>query len=315
MKEVLVSLRTNSIKDGDKIEKEEIKKEVETENRHKKYVLLDESLKALKNKTINLLILSGEAGIGKSHTTIEYLKNNKINYKYIHSYVTPLYFYKLLFENRNRDIIVFDDLEGINDPKTISMIKSLCWSYNKEQKEVSYQSTSDKLKDNNLKESFKTNIRVVLIFNNIPNEFKAIVNRAITLNFDFNFQEKLQIFEDFKVKANIEQEVLDYVSAKCTNATRNLSIRSLVILSDLKRNGFNFKDFAEEILNIDENISFMSDLVQKCNSANGFKKEDAIKEFIANTGLSRRTFFNYLKKMKGGSKKNVENGKAKSWVR
>ncbi|NQV00332.1 MAG: hypothetical protein HQ538_06360 [Parcubacteria group bacterium] len=171
------------------------------------------------------------------------------------------------------------------------MIKSLCWGFDGGEREVSYQSTSDKLKDNELPEGFKTDASIILIFNKIPIEFKAIVNRAITLKFDFSFSEKLKIFDDFKTKAKIEDEVLDYVKTNCSPATKNLSIRSLVILSDLKRNGFNFVDFAEEILDYDEDELLLNECLKNSNSV----KEAQLK-WGDRTGMSRMSFFRLKKK-------------------
>jgi len=183
------------------------------------------------------------------------------------------------------------------------MLKSLCWTINGGSKEVSYQSTSDKLKEESLPTSFKTNVSVVLIFNKIPQDFKAIVNRAVTLNFDFSFDEKLKIFEEFKDKAKLEDEVLDYVKTNCSSATKNLSIRSLVILSNLKRNGYNFSDFAEEILTCDEDERLLFDCLKNSKTM----KEAQIK-WCEKTGRSRAGFFRYKRKSQKSQKSQVSRG-------
>jgi len=216
-----------------------------------KYVLLKESLEAIKDGDINILSLFGGPGCGKTVTTLKYLKEQEINYAYINSYATPLSFYELLYNNRNKDVIVFDDVFNIGNPLILSMLKSACWTSDGD-KIVSYYSTSGKMDLRKLPESFKFNARVILIFNQPIPGYEPITNRGITINFTFTFEEKLKIFEEIKDEAGIEQEILDYVKIYCNEATKNLSIRTLVILSQLKRSSKDYKRFAEENLSIDK---------------------------------------------------------------
>ena len=258
---------------------------------NKKFLLLTESLKAIKKDCINLLVVRGEAGTGKSRTILDFLKKEKVNFDYFSSYTTPLYFYKLLYENKDKDVLVFDDLEGIADFKIISMLKSLCWNPENKEREISYFSTSEKLEDNGLPTNFKTNARIILIFNNNLRYFEPIINRGVIIDFNFNFKEKLSIFEEMKEKANIDKEVLDYVKSNCNESTENLSLRSLVILSNLKKKGFDFKLFAGEILKNDEDFSLLLSKLTRCHAV-----KDACEEWVKETGKSERTFYRVKKK-------------------
>jgi len=233
----------------------------------KKYNLLNESLKAVYEKAINLLILKGQAGFGKTYTTLKYAKDNNVNYEYVNNYATPLALYKLLYLKRNKSLIIFDDLQSITDPKIKAMFKAICWESEGGKRTISYHSTSKILEENKLPESFEFNPGIVLIFNKIVPDFESIVNRGITINFEFNFEEKLEILEYFKDSAKIDDEVLKYVKDNCSEATENLSIRSLVILSNLKGKGFDFKLFADEVLRNNDDVSELINCDEKdwCN--------------------------------------------------
>lgn len=250
----------------------------------RKYKLLNESLKAIKDHAIKLLILKGEAGFGKTYTTLKYITQNKLNHIYINTYITPLAFYKLLYKNRNRKVLVFDDLHGVNDPKIKAMFKSICWENKGRERIVNYYSTTPLLKSEEIPPSFKFNSSVVLIFNKNLFDFETIVNRGISIDFKFSFKEKIEIFEHFQKDANIEKEVLDYVKKKCGPATQNLSIRTLVILSDLKRKNYDFKIFAKEILKVDEDVNELIKL--------------SATEWNTKTGLSRATYYRNKKKLR-----------------
>ena len=260
--------------------------------KNKKFILLDESLKAIQKGSINLLAVKGEAGTGKSRTILNYLKKEKVKFNYFSSYTTPLYFYKLLYENQDKEVLVFDDIEGITDLKIIAMLKSLCWSPEGIKREVCYFSTSEKVKDNSLPERFKTNARIILIFNNDLKGFEAVINRGVCLDFNFNFQDKLNIFKEIKEKANINKEVLKWVELNCNESTENLNIRSLVILSNLKEGGFDFKLFANEILKNDYEMIVLLEAIKKFKSV-----EDSCNYWINKTGKSRRSFFRLKKRI------------------
>jgi len=249
---------------------------------NKKYVLLNESMKAISGDKINLLILKGSYGCGKTYTTLNYLKENDINYKYINSYATPLSFYQLLYENRNKDVVVFDDLYGANNPLVLAMLKSACWISENNERTISYYSTSGKLDSLELPSSFKFKARIILIFNEIIKDYEPIINRGITINFNLNFKDKLQIFEEIKNEAKIDDDVLQYIKDNCNEATNNLSIRTLVILSNIKRNKQDFKIFAEEILPKDDDKDLLLTM-------------SAIK-WSDETGYHRRTYYKQKKK-------------------
>ena len=261
---------------------------------HKKYELLNSSLEALKKGSINLLVLKGEAGTGKSRTTLDFLNNGNCDYKYFSSYSTPLAFYDLLHKNQDKEILVFDDLEGISDFKIIAMLKSICWSPDDKKREVCYFSTSEVLEKRKLPDRFKANFKIILIFNNDLRGFEPVLNRGITLDFNFNFNEKMQIFEDMKEPAGIDEEVLSWVKSNCNESTGNLSLRSLVILSNLKKDGFNFVDFAAEILKNDDYSKILLSLVSKSQS---LTVSDQVNEWIKQTGKSRASFFRLKKKL------------------
>jgi len=250
----------------------------------KKYELLNESLKALSKSTIKLLILQGEQGCGKTYTTLKYLQENKLNYHYINNYATPLSFYQLLYENRKRDVIVFDDIQGIKDPKICSILKAACWESEGNKRVINYHSTSPILEKNELPSSFELEANIILIFNDKLNGFEPIIDRGFLIRFSFSFKEKLRIFDLFKDQANISSEVLDYIKINCNEATQNLSIRSLVNLSKMQKDGFDFKIFAKEMLIQDEEIE---DLITMSST-----------EWCSNTGKHRATYFRKKKKYK-----------------
>ena len=249
-----------------------------------KYKLLNESLKAIKEGVINLLVLKGEPGFGKTYTTLEYCKENQINHKYINTYTTPLSFYKLLYDNRDKEVLIFDDLSSIADPTIKAMFKSICWGEESEERIIHYYSTTPILEKEGLPESFACTPRIVLIFNQAPQGFEAIINRGVEIAFNFTFKQKLKIFNDLQAKADISQEILEYLKTDCNASTQNLSIRSLIILLRLHQKGYDWELFAKEILKKDEDINELIIMSEK--------------DWCKETGQSRATYYRKKKGVK-----------------
>lgn len=256
----------------------------------KKYKLLNDALNGLVNNIFNLLILHGTAGVGKSYNVTRYLDENKIDYTLIDSYTTPLRFYQLLYENKDKKVIVFDDLEGIADNKIRSMLKSACWNIYKD-RNVSYFSTSSRL--DNIPNSFEIKANIILICNKIPKGFEPVVNRGEQIDFFFSHKEKIEIFEEIHKHdpIKIDKEVLDYVRATCNDGTKNLSIRTMEILSSYKKAGSEWRLHAEEMLKTDERIQLVIQAV-KGNLTN--------EEWTEKTGLTARTLQRYKQNMRDG---------------
>jgi len=249
---------------------------------NEKYVLLNESLKAIKDKSLNILTLCGSPGSGKTFTTLKYLKEQDMNYEYINSYVTPLSFYEILYNSRNKDVVIFDDIQSIGNLLILAMLKSACW-VSDGSRIVSYYSTSNKM--DNLPSSFEFNANVILIFNDLVVGYEPIINRGLKIDFNFSFEEKIKIFEE--LKEFINKDVLSYVKESCSESTTNLSLRTMIILSKLKNSGKDFKLFAKEMLKPDEAKKLLMDLTAK--------------EWSDVTGFHRRTY--YRQKFKYGLSK------------
>jgi hypothetical protein len=230
---------------------------------NKKYTLLNECLKALSEGVIKLLIEKGEAGLGKTIFTIKVLDNMGIDYVYINTYATPLAFYKLLYKNRNKKIIIFDDMKGISDPLIKSMLKSACGELPGGKRKVNYHSTTSLLEKEGLPSSFEIKAGINLIFNEDLVDFEPIVSRGVVIDFNFSFKEKIELFKEKIEEFKIDKEVLEYVEKYCNESTENVSIRTLVMLSRLKAKKYDFKNIAVEIFKSDERILDLIELSEK----------------------------------------------------
>ena len=253
-----------------------------------KYALLEESLQALQKNSINLLCLCGAAGFGKSYTTMKYLEDHNADYAYFNTYSSPLAFYKNLYLNKDKNIIIFDDIQNLDNPVIIAILKAACWGILDNKRVVGWHTTSETFYKLGVDEDFILNANLILIFNDTPKGFEPIINRSINIEFNFTYQEKLQIFQGL----NLDPEILAYVKANCSEATENLSIRTIKILEKLKTDGFDWPKFAKEMLKNNEYGNELVKLVSKYHET-----KTICEEWINATGKSRASFFRLKKKL------------------
>lgn len=259
---------------------------------NKKYELLNVSLNAMNKGAFNLLVTRGDPGMGKTHKILSFVKDNSIDYAYIKTYSTPLKFYELLYKHRDKDMIIFDDLSNMGDSKILGMLKSACWSVLGDDRKINYYTTSKVFEKLGIPEQFKVKASIVLIFNEAISGFESIMSRGINIDFNFTFPEKISIFKELKESNEIDDEIIQYIQKSCSEATKNLSIRSLVILSKIKQQGFDWEIFAGEILKVDKDIQLLLDSLSAYS-----KLEDSCNEWIKQTGKSRSTFMRMLRKI------------------
>jgi hypothetical protein len=248
----------------------------------KKYKILRECIDALNSRYLNLLVVIGEPGVGKSFTIRDTLNRLNSDYSYNLTYSTPLAFYKLLYQNRNKDVIVFDDLYGLSDPLIKSMLKSACGENLEGRRIINYNSTSPILEKEGIPESFEINARIILIFNEDISGFEPIINRGVLLKFDFSFDEKKEIFLKFVEEDLIDKEVLEYSLLISNAATKNLSLRTLIMLTKLKQEGYDYISIADEIL---EKDPLIDDLISLDENS-----------WCEKTGKHKRTYYRHKKK-------------------
>lgn len=282
---------------------------------HPKYNHIKEYLKIITNSEskIKCLILEGESGCGKSTICKSILKELGKDIYYINSYSTSLSFYKALYLNRFKSIIIDDTFGIFNDEKGIAILRAV--TNTEKERYVKYESTSDKL---DVPSSFIFEGNLTILTNHITSQMsESLLSRAIYRKIYFTLQEKFDFMEkvaNFNYPNLDLKEVMEFIKSEVDETTRNFSFRSVIkIIEYYKFNKKSWKDMAYEELEKDEDLVLIKELQGKFLEV----KEQA-DEFIKLTGKSRRTFFRIKKRvskchtdkneLKGGK---MENGKDK----
>jgi hypothetical protein len=185
----------------------------------------------IKDITASLLV-SGEGGLGKTHTIKEKLAQAGLledqDYVIIKGYSTPKALYATLYENQNK-LIVFDDCDSVlKDPISLNILKGALDNY--DERIISWLSKGFITDD--LPSSFKFTGRVIFISNlSLTKVDGAVKSRTLSVDLSMTLQDKIDrmraIIRDIEPDYSLEvkTKVLDFLDINKEKA-KELNMRT-----------------------------------------------------------------------------------------
>jgi len=255
---------------------------------------------------VNSLLCHSKAGYGKTHTTIKYLKENNIDYKYVNGFSTAVGLYKLLYNNNDR-IIVIDDVETLfQDDKIINLLKGALWNVGTEKRIISYSSSSKVLEE--YPDKFIYTGRIIILMNDVNKKnnesFNALMSRMLKYEIKYSLKElkqlSKQILEEKKDITNKEKQTIKKIIDEEIFEEHNFNFRLLErLISMTKYCKTNYEKTRELFLNsleVDTNIIEIKKALKHSNIVS--KQVDYFKK---TTGKSRASFFRKRKELLEGN--------------
>ena len=251
----------------------------------------------MKGKNHSLMIV-GRAGLGKTYSTLNILKELKAKFAYKSGYTTPLGLYKWLYQHKD-SIVVLDDLEGLlTTESAISLLKTALWDSNGKRL-VEYETTS-KLMDG-VPSVFEFTGRIIILTNelngnNASESYKALLSRAVKFEMKFSHKEIMEIsgliLKQRKLPIEIVKKVNEIIT-KDINEVSEFNLRLLdrlisMVEYDIRKSGELFK----ASLSIDSEMDLVLRLAKESISVG-----DQIRTFTSETGKGRASYFRVKKKV------------------
>ena len=199
------------------------------------------------------LIITGEGGLGKTHTVKQTLKElglDETEYEFVKGYSTPRGLYNLLFDNNGKTII-FDDCDSVLENKVaINILKGALDSYDERIITWSAKMT----KGDTYPGQFEFTGKIIFISNKSKDSIdQAILTRSLTVDLGMTPTEKIErmtyitpnILPDHDINSKYEAlSFLDHVKDSC-----DISIRSLIMVTKMiKEYPSDWRDMATYML-------------------------------------------------------------------
>jgi len=284
----------------DRLFKKELKKIVkETPNIDRFYSKLYGYLNTLLKSKANGLIITGETGLGKSYQIRKFLEKNNVDYEILTTFSSPLELYQQLYDNKDKQVIVLDDVIKILDNDiSKGILLSALWGIGNK-RFVEYKTTSHKLKVPN---KFEIKAKIILICNELPSKMENVLSRVLYYDLSFSYQEKIKLIYEICKVEGIPIEIADFIRDNTNEATKPefLNLRTPIKFFQIYKTNDNWKELCLEQLKFDKDLALVRELMFK-----DMPERAKVQEFMEKTGKSRRTYFYYKKKISANL---VQNG-------
>lgn len=237
---------------------------------NKRFDFVDQMVRMVSAKTIASAIITGQGGLGKTHTVIKSLKaagfadvtdlasfevGTRIvspkSFRVIKGFSTAKGLYRTLFEG-NGMVLVFDDCDSVlKDPVALNLLKGALDSYGDR-----YINWNADIRDDDLPRSFKFTGSIVFISNmDLDRIDQAVRSRAMCVDVSMTQSQKLERMEvimkdpEFLPEYEIEHkaEALLFIDG-IKDKVQNLSLRSLISAVKIRAQGGDWKSLAKYIL-------------------------------------------------------------------
>ncbi|MBI2712756.1 MAG: hypothetical protein HYX41_07890 [Bdellovibrio sp.] len=260
-------------------------------------------IKTLRNSgTFHALVIHSAPGWGKSTTIDAALKDLQVDVVSVGAYATPLHIYKTLCQNPS-SLIVFDDCAGLfSDVKAMSLLKAATWQssgHGVSVRRISWGSSSDKVEQSFVDFTGK----LILLTNILPSgtETEAFISRCLSYRIGISESDvkemllsacrAVEYFSDTQLALSVVQFLID----RCNKIDLlKVNLRTLRLGYDLAAT--HPEAWQELFQHLLPRLLEPKDQVRDILSSGLTTKEQEAK-FVATTGKSRRSFYNYKKKM------------------
>ena len=216
----------------------------------KRFEFVKQMVSMVAKKTVASAIITGQGGLGKTHSVIRALKDCGLHdvtdlasfevgtrlqgsksFRIIKGFSTAKGLYRSLFEG-NGMTLVFDDCDSVlKDPVALNLLKGALDSYGER-----YISWNADIKDEDLPRSFKFTGSIVFISNkDMESLDQAVRSRALCVDLSMSEEQKIERMETIvddaeflpEYSKEFKHDALEFLRSM-VKSVQNLSLRSLI---------------------------------------------------------------------------------------
>jgi hypothetical protein len=236
---------------------------------------------------LNLLILIGAPGLGKSRTVRQAVGPEAC---WVEGNATPFGLFGKAYHNRGR-LVVIDDVDDLySEPAAVRLLKCLCQT--EREKSLAWHSATTALEREGIPRQFVTTSRVAILCNTwreLNDNVRAIQDRGHVILFEPTPEEVHREVGGWFADA----EVYDWFS-RHLHLVASLSMRHYVRASELRQAGLDWKE-AVPLLPLGSRALLVTRLRADPQFAT---EEERARAFVKVGGGCRATYFNHARRLK-----------------
>ena len=257
----------------------------------------------------------GRGGVGKTFRILQkcILECGRENIAYTDSYTTAGGFAVWLFQNREKEVIILDDVAGLlSNPKIVAMLKGALWHTSDGKTRVVNYMTTKPLQDEYgepVPSTFEIDARIIIITNELNDDnphIKAILSRVNVINVEIPYSELISLLEQIVDKTEYKElskaerrEGLDFLKKNTTRSTADLNIRTLLKIFDYFAYAKNvetpdlWKVLSLDMLQQNDRLVLVEKLMQDKSL---LSETERVEKFTELTGGSKNMWYRLRKK-------------------
>ena len=206
-------------------------------NINQRFTFLDDLTQMVVSGITPSLIVTGEGGLGKTHSVTQTIKANDVEedcYIFFKGYSTARGLYNTLYDN-NGKLIIFDDCDSVLEDKVaINILKSALDSY--ERRTISWMTKMNK--SDEYPQQFDFTGRIIFISNKSKEKIdEAIRTRSLTVDLTMTPDDKIErmgsilgsILPEYSIE--IKKQALDFL--KTVKDDVSLNMRMLIMVTKM----------------------------------------------------------------------------------
>lgn len=257
----------------------------------------------LKSQTFHALVIESPPGWGKSSSVHRILEEMAIPHERINTYTTAFRLYHAL-KNYPEKIFVLDDCVGLlSDPNAVAVLKSATWPVDSNKGERSIMWGAGKVEEGAISVPFSGKLILLVNTTGYGVELRGLLSRVLFLRILTSDEDKQNLIKEAAHWTAIYPDTLlaikvaDFIIGKLADLDAGkLNLRMLRLGYELAEN---YPDRWEILLEKLLTGSESPGSIVQGLSRTDLPVEEQVRQFKKETGLSRRTFFNYRKSSNG----------------
>jgi hypothetical protein len=237
---------------------------------NERFAFVEQMVSMVAKKTIASAIITGQGGLGKTHTVLKSLEsagyknvtdlaefevgtvlNASKCYKIIKGFSTAKGLYRSLFDG-NGMVLVFDDCDSVlKDPVALNLLKGALDSYGER-----YINWNSDMREDDLPRSFKFTGSIVFISNmDLDRIDQAVRSRALCVDLSMTQAQKVErmetiiespdFLEDFDL--TYKRDAIAFIKDHADKVS-NLSLRTLISTVKIRAEGGDWKQLAKYVM-------------------------------------------------------------------